>query len=106
MVPHISDEKYWKVRVWMCWIKWALIVVFVTALAAGFLFVSIVITLNGHKPIEGDTYSTPGGNVVFLLVIIALVLFARSSNKKRRSQQKSHVDGTSKNIDLTSDSNN
>lgn len=85
MVRRMSDENYWKLRVGLCWIKWALIVAVVSLIVAGLIFISVVITLYGHTPIEGDTYSTPGGNAVFLLVVIGLVLCARYSSKKKRS---------------------
>ncbi len=45
---------------------------------------------NGREPITGDTYSTAGGNFMFLIVIVgtvvALVIYEK--NKKLKASQK------------------
>ena len=45
---------------------------------------------NGREPDPGDTYSTAGGNFMFLIVIVGTVvaLFKYEKNKKLKASQK------------------
>ena len=82
-----SIETAWRIRVVLCWVKWLLIVALVLTIIIAFLLISIVMTITGQQPVEGDTYSTPGGNFILIIVIAITVLVARSS--KRRQEQTS-----------------
>ncbi len=45
---------------------------------------------NGREPIEGDTYSTAGGNFMFLIVIVGTIvaLINYEKNKKLKASRK------------------
>lgn len=86
-----SVETAWRIRVVLCWVKWLIIVALALTMIIAFLLISIIMTFAGQQPVEGDTYSTPGGNFIFIIVIVVTVLVARSS-KSRRERTTQHSD--------------
>ena len=76
-------ETMWRIRAVLCWVKWLLIIALALTVIVAFLLISVIMTFSGHQPVEGDTYSTPGGNLVLIIVIAGTILASRSSKSRR-----------------------
>lgn len=78
---------------YLVWTRRVVLMLILLSLLVYFLVASIFWMMSGVDPVEGDTYSDPGANVLGIIIIFGMIIVAwvRTTSKKESQDANAHT---------------